>query len=63
LREDYEEPKLQLSNLVSVPLNKLDEYIENTDKRQKIILICQSGSRSFMAAHYLSKKDSLLFII
>ena len=55
LREDYEEPKLELSNSKNVPLNDLEHFLEKVNKNKKIILFCQSGNRSFMAAQYLLK--------
>jgi molybdopterin/thiamine biosynthesis adenylyltransferase/rhodanese-related sulfurtransferase len=56
IREDYEEPKLNLENIKNVPLSGLDNFLAEVDKNQKIILICQHGNRSAMAVNYLAKK-------
>ncbi|MGC4041535.1 MAG: HesA/MoeB/ThiF family protein [Flavobacterium sp.] len=56
IREEYEEPKLDLGYIKNVPLAKLDEFLRNVDKNQKITLVCQNGSRSGLAADYLMKK-------
>jgi molybdopterin/thiamine biosynthesis adenylyltransferase len=41
IREEYEEPKLDLQNVKNVPLSKLDGFLKNVDAKQKIILVCQ----------------------
>lgn len=56
IRENYEEPKLDLENVKSVPLSELDNFLKDIDKSQKIILLCQHGNRSEMAVDYLSKQ-------
>jgi molybdopterin/thiamine biosynthesis adenylyltransferase/rhodanese-related sulfurtransferase len=56
IREDYEEPKLDLENIKNVPLPALDDFLAEADKNQRIILICQHGNRSGMAVDYLAKK-------
>lgn len=55
LREVYEESKLALSNVKNVPLDQLENYLEDYDKNQKIILFCQYGNNSLLAAQYLLK--------
>lgn len=56
IREDYEEPKLDLENIKNVPLSELDNFLKDVDVSQKIILICQHGNRSELAVDYLTKK-------
>ena len=56
IREDYEEPKLSLENIKNIPLSNLDNFINDVDKKQKIMLLCQHGNRSELAVEYLKKK-------
>ncbi|WP_293893735.1 HesA/MoeB/ThiF family protein [Flavobacterium sp.] len=56
IREEYEEPKLDLENIKNVPLSELDNFLNDIDKNQKIILLCQHGNRSELAVDYLIKK-------
>jgi molybdopterin/thiamine biosynthesis adenylyltransferase/rhodanese-related sulfurtransferase len=56
IRENYEEPKLAFENIKLVPLSALENFLENTIPNQKIILFCQVGDRSKLAAQYLIKK-------
>ena len=56
IREDYEEPKLDLESIKNVPLSELDNFLKNVDKIKKIILLCQHGNRSELATDYLIKK-------
>lgn len=56
IREEYEEPKLDLQNIKNVPLSALDDFLKNVEANQKIILICQKGNRSEMAVKYLTNK-------
>ena len=53
IREDYEEPKLDLQSVNNVPLCELDDFLNEVDKNQKIILVCQHGNRSELAVNYL----------
>ena len=55
LRESHEEAKLAADNIQNVPLNQLENYLLNHDKDQKIILFCQYGNKSLLAANYLIK--------
>lgn len=56
IREEYEEPKLDLQNIRNVPLSQLDNFLKDVNFQQKIILICQHGSRSELAVDYLINK-------
>jgi molybdopterin/thiamine biosynthesis adenylyltransferase/rhodanese-related sulfurtransferase len=55
IRESYEEPKLEMENSHSVPLEQLGDFLKNINRNQKIILFCQNGNRSKLAANYLQK--------
>lgn len=55
IRENYEDPKLDLQNIKNVPLSQLEAFLNDFDKDQKIVLICQNGSRSELAVDYLVK--------
>jgi molybdopterin/thiamine biosynthesis adenylyltransferase/rhodanese-related sulfurtransferase len=55
LREDFEEPALNLPNIQKVPIDQLEIYLEKVDKNQKIILLCQYGNKSQLAANYILK--------
>ncbi|QBZ97969.1 HesA/MoeB/ThiF family protein [Flavobacterium sangjuense] len=56
IREEYEEPKLDLETIKNVPLSQLDNFLKDVDSNQKIILVCQHGNRSELAVEYLIKK-------
>ena len=55
IREEYEEPKLELDTIKNVPLSKLDDFMKNVNVNKKILLICQNGGRSELAVDYLLK--------
>lgn len=56
LKEVYEEPVIEAENIVNVPIDQLENYLEKYRKDQKIILFCRFGNQSFQAANYLNKK-------
>lgn len=56
IRENYEEPKLAFENIKLVPLSSVENFLENTNPNQKIILLCQIGDRSKLAVGYLMTK-------
>ncbi len=55
LREEFEEPQLNLPNVQKVPLDQLEKYLESVDKNQKIFLLCQYGNKSQLGANYILK--------
>ncbi|MBL0013199.1 MAG: ThiF family adenylyltransferase [Flavobacterium sp.] len=55
LREDFEEPNLDVPNIQKVPIDQLEKYLESVDKNRKIILLCQYGNKSQLAADYILK--------
>lgn len=56
IRENYEEPKLAFESIKLVPLSALENFLENINPNQRIILFCQIGDRSKLALNYLMKK-------
>jgi molybdopterin/thiamine biosynthesis adenylyltransferase/rhodanese-related sulfurtransferase len=55
LREVFEEPVIKNQNIQNIPLNQLENYLAQVDKNRKIILLCQYGNKSQLAAHYILK--------
>lgn len=55
LRESHEDAKLSADNIRNIPLSQLENDLQNCDKDQKIILFCQYGNKSLLAANYLMK--------
>ena len=55
LREDYEEPKLNLPNIQNIPLAQFENFVKDLHKNQKIMVCCQHGNNSLLAANYLMK--------
>ncbi len=55
LRESYQEPKLTFENVVQVPVSELENYLESIDKNRKVVLFCQHGQNSLVAAKYMAK--------
>ena len=49
------EPNLNLSIIQKVPIDQLEKYLESVDKNKKIILLCQYGNKSQLAANYILK--------
>ena len=52
-REEYRENHVDKS--VNIPLQILDKYVEHLPLDKEIIVYCRTGSRSKMAAEYLTK--------
>lgn len=55
LKEAYEASKWNAPNIQNVPIDQLENYLKNYNKDQKIILFCQYGNKSQLAADYLMK--------
>jgi sulfur-carrier protein adenylyltransferase/sulfurtransferase len=53
IREEYEEPVLELPNLICISLYELIHHLDQLDKNKKIIIICQRGNRSEVAYQLL----------
>ncbi|MGL2966795.1 ThiF family adenylyltransferase [Flavobacterium sp. XGLA_31] len=56
IRESYEEPKLDIPTITKVPLAQLEGFLKTSDKDRRIVLFCQRGQTSLMAAKYLTRK-------
>jgi molybdopterin/thiamine biosynthesis adenylyltransferase/rhodanese-related sulfurtransferase len=56
IRENYEQPKLENHGIHNIPLDQLEHFIATVAKNQSVILFCQRGHNSKMAADYLIKK-------
>lgn len=55
VREDHEQPKLILDNVICIPLKQFEERLEEIPKNKSIIVFCQSGVRSKDAVSQLRK--------
>jgi molybdopterin/thiamine biosynthesis adenylyltransferase/rhodanese-related sulfurtransferase len=56
IRNEDELPKLEYSNIRTIPLNKLDLESNNWDKKVDYVIVCQSGKRSSIALDMLLRK-------
>ncbi|MCG2587278.1 HesA/MoeB/ThiF family protein [Rhodohalobacter sulfatireducens] len=54
VREPYEEPRPQNSNIISIPLNQLKARHHEIPKDRQVHVFCQHGIRSKNAIEYLS---------
>ena len=55
VRELDEMPEFKGTNVIQIPLSRLEEYSKKLDKNQEIVLFCQTGQRSQTALNYLKK--------
>ncbi len=55
VRELEEMPEFKGTNVIQIPLSRLEEYSKKLDKNQEIVLFCQTGQRSQTALNYLKK--------
>lgn len=56
IRQDWEEPKLDYKNSVAIPLQDIEKAVESLSRDQKIVVVCQYGTRSNVAVEYLRLK-------
>ena len=52
--EEFEEQRIKGS--INIPINELQERLNEIPKDKEIIMICEHGNRSLHAAYYLNKK-------
>jgi adenylyltransferase/sulfurtransferase len=57
VREEWEQPQFNASNLIHIPLDEIDDNIEQIPNDKPVIFICQTGGRSanvieFLKANY-----------
>lgn len=57
VREPQELPKLDLPNLIKIPLNQLEHNLELIDRHKDIIMVCKSGIRSKTAVSILNRHN------
>ncbi len=55
VRESEESPEFKGTNVIQIPLSRLEEYSKKLDKNQEIVVFCQTGQRSQTALNYLKK--------
>lgn len=56
IRQDWEEPKLNYENVIAIPLQEIEAAVNELSREQKIVVVCQYGTRSNMAVDYLRLK-------
>jgi adenylyltransferase/sulfurtransferase len=64
VREPHEQPKLELTNCIEIPLDKLENNLNLIDNTKTIVVFCRSGMRSKNAIEILYKhgyKESFSF--
>ncbi|WP_416443570.1 ThiF family adenylyltransferase [Leeuwenhoekiella sp. A16] len=57
VREFDETPQLDLENSIQIPLSVLESEMHQLDKNNEILIYCQSGKRSLVAAKLLQKNQ------
>ena len=55
VREEDELPRYQGVNVLNIPLNSVESFVNTLNTQQEIVLFCQTGQRSSIAFHYLKK--------
>jgi len=63
VRQEWEEPKLVYNDLISIPLDKIEDAIKLLSQKKQIVIICQNGSRSKTAVDYLKSTHGIENII
>lgn len=53
VREPYEQPRIDLHNIIEIPLAQLPDELSRIPRNKKIITLCQHGQRSIIARHIL----------
>lgn len=56
LREEWEEPVFEAENKIRITMSDLIEKIKDIKKEGKVILLCQTGARSFQVKTLLEKQ-------
>ena len=57
IREPHEQPRLDLKNCIQIPLDKLQQNINQINSNNTNIIFCQSGMRSKTAVDLLQKHN------
>lgn len=63
VREPYEEPRPQNSNIISIPLNQLKDRYQEIPKDRQVHVFCQHGIRSKNAIEYLQEKHGFTNLV
>lgn len=63
LREEWEQPTLNASNLIRIPMETLAKSVDQLNKDKKIVLVCQSGNRSKAALAFIKGATQLENIV
>jgi molybdopterin/thiamine biosynthesis adenylyltransferase/rhodanese-related sulfurtransferase len=56
VRGDWEQPRINVENVLVAPLNNLHNYIDQISKDKKVVVLCQHGIRSVAAIDHLEKQ-------
>jgi molybdopterin/thiamine biosynthesis adenylyltransferase/rhodanese-related sulfurtransferase len=56
VREDWEKPKITNKQVINIPLDELDDHIDDIPKDKTIYVVCQKGGRSQSAIDFLKKE-------
>ncbi|MBI3133541.1 MAG: HesA/MoeB/ThiF family protein [Bacteroidetes bacterium] len=56
IRQEWEDPKLDYQNMIAVPMQEIERATAMLARDQKIVVICQYGTRSTVAVDYLRIK-------
>ena len=63
VRQEWEEPKLSYNDLISMPLDKIEDAVKLLSTKKQIVVICQNGSRSKTAVDFLKSTHGFENII
>ena len=55
VREEDELPRYQGVNVLNIPLNSVESFVNTLNTQQEIVLFCQTGQRSSIALQYIKK--------
>lgn len=55
VRETWEQPRVKSKGLLEIPLDQLENRVKEIPKNKQVIVFCQSGGRSKIAIHLLTK--------
>ena len=55
VREKWEQPRVKSKGLLEIPLDQLENRVKEIPKNKQVIVFCQSGGRSKIAIHLLTK--------
>ena len=56
VREEYEEPKIEGTNVICIPMAEVTSKVAQLDKQNKMIVCCQNGNRSKAVIEQLEKE-------